>query len=191
MRLLFLDLETTGLVAKNNSILNIAAELHVDRKVVTSFEGTGFDKSATVNLGALKVNHYSLSEIDGMKSEELLLFNFCNWLLEQARQGPIVVAGHNPGFDVDFLKERLAKNNVVGLEELISYKQIDTAAIGRFLVLTKRLDADIVGSCSLVKLATALGIDLSKRKPHTAKDDVQISAEALYKMIDMHTVIAL
>ena len=182
MNLLIIDLETTGLDADNNGILSISATVFdKNRKVVTSFDAECNPEYAEIDLGALKVNRYSIDKIKSLKEEQRIIFDFCDWLLNLNLDGELVLGGHNPHFDISFIKSKLKKYNITGFDKAVSHRVLDTASIGRFLVLAGILkDAKV----SLRDLAAALNIEYDSRKHHSSKYDVDLTARLLFAMID-------
>ena len=183
MNLLILDLETTGLDAELNGILTICATLYdPTRQVKTSFLANCHAEDSEINLGALKVNKFSIKDVKSFADEKSAILNFCDWLLSLKVEGELVLGGHNPHFDLNFLKNKLKKYNVSGFDQAVSHRVIDTASIGRFLMLSGLLPS---GKVSLKDLALTLNVDYDGQKHHSAEYDVDLTARVLFRMIDM------
>lgn len=182
MNLLIIDLETTGLDTDNNGILSISAKVFdKNRKVVTFFDAECNPDYAEIDLGALKVNRYSIDKIKSLRNEKDIVLQFCDWLLNLNLEGELVLGGHNPHFDISFIKTKLKKYNIAGFDKAVSHRVLDTASIGRFLVLAGVLKDTKV---SLKDLALALNIEYDAGKHHTSKYDVDLTARLLFAMID-------
>jgi len=187
MKFLFIDTETTGIKADSNGLVEIAAEYHVDGKKVAEWNEKMFAKQQAplVNLQALKVNGHSVKGLHSLKDEAVELANFCEWLLKLDTKDLIIV-GHNIQFDIDFIKAALRKYGVEGFELITSTKTIDTVGLARTLMFAGKLNMGTVTSvhgANVGNLARALGVDLTNRKLHGAKDDVAVTAEIFYKMV--------
>lgn len=183
MNLLIIDLETSGLDAETNGIISIAAKLYdSDRKLLTSYNANCNPEGSEIDLGALKVNRFSIANIESFRSEKDIIKTFCDWLLGLKVQGELVLGGHNPHFDLGFIKSKLRKHGISGFDQAVSYRVIDTATIGRFLVLTGLISNVKV---SLKELAITLGIEYDASKHHSAEYDVDLTAKLLFAMIDL------
>lgn len=184
MNLLIIDLETTGLDSEINGIISIAAKLYnSERKVLSSFNSNCNPEDSEINLGALKVNRFSISNIKSSKSEKDIILSFCDWLLSIKTDTELVLGGHNPHFDLGFIKTKLRKYNISGFDQAVSHRVIDTAAIGRFLVLSGILPSN--SKISLKDLALTLNLEYDHTKHHNAEYDVELTAKLLFKMIDV------
>lgn len=183
MNILILDLETTGTDDTNNSIVSIAAKLFdKNRKVVNSFNMNCMDMTSEINLGALKVNRFTIGKLASHKSEKDVIYSFCDWLVELKVEGELVLGGHNPQFDIGFIKSKLKKYNVTGFDQAVSYRVLDTATIGRFLVMAGILPANT--KVSLKDLILAFNIPYDSTKAHGAEYDVDLTAQLLFAMVD-------
>lgn len=111
--LIVLDLETTGLDPKSDSIIEIAAVLLNNGKVIDKFQ---------TFIKPLKSNKISatVSTLTNIKSEDLIdapkLSEVHNNLLKFLGDRPII--GHNIGFDLDFLKANKINFTGEGLDTL-------------------------------------------------------------------------
>lgn len=183
MNLLIIDLETTGLDSETNGILSIAAKLYgSDREVKTSFSVNCNPEGSDINLGALKINRFTIADLKSFKPEREAIMHFCDWLLSLKVEGELVLGGHNPHFDINFLKSKFRKYNVSGFDQAASHRVIDTAAIGRFLVMAGILQNSKV---SLKDLVLTLNIEFDPSKHHNADYDVELTAKLLFAMIDL------
>jgi len=111
--LIILDLETTGLDAKKDSIIEIAAVLLKDGKIVDKFQ-------TLVQPAKNQVISSTVSVLTGIQASDLssapTLEEVREKLVNFIQDRPIV--GHNIGFDLDFLKENEFSFAKVGLDTL-------------------------------------------------------------------------
>lgn len=183
MNILFIDVETTGTDPAKHNMIEFAGRLDVDGKTITRFSTKFFNpQGATIDLGALKVNKTKISELMALKPEIQEAANLIDWLLDLPNkvQGPILVCGQNVQFDVGFLKALLAKYAVVGIEQIIGYKYIDTFSLAIALKQAGILQTD---KTNLEALGKAVGIDTSKYVLHTAEGDTNLVADVYYGVI--------
>lgn len=182
MTLIVFDLETTGLDSDKNGIISISAKVfNSNREVITSFDEECQPDNAEIDLGALKVNRYTLAKIDSLKTEESVLKDFCDFLLSLKFDGELVIVGHNPHFDISFIKSKLKKHNITGFDKAVSHRVVDTASLGRLLVMSGLIKDNKV---SLKDLAIALQIPYDAEKHHSANYDVDLTAKVLFAIID-------
>ncbi len=117
--MIIFDIETSGTDPVKNSIVSIGA---VDMKDPTAifYEECRIWDGAHVHEEALLVNGYTEAEIkDGNKqTEEILYLRFIDWLTSR---DDFVLAGHNPSFDLSFLRhaaERAHENYILSSRSL-------------------------------------------------------------------------
>ena len=184
MNILFIDTETTGLNPDKNCLVEIAAEFHVNGQRKTFFTESCYDKNSEVDINALKINGKRLSELTSSKTEEDVLRNFCDFL-SGLDSRELILCGHNVHFDVDFFKKRMAKYNLTGWDNAVSYRHLDTCVLSRFLISSGLLPLEL-GSrgSSLKSVAQMLNIDMSDIKLHSAHGDVILCSRVYYKLVD-------
>lgn len=202
MNILFIDTETTGLDPETHGILELAAQLYSDGKLIDTFNQAIKIEDLVANgrsvaIDALKVNGITFYNqgkvcmergIDFLGKEEEVLRNFVDWLVGATLKvdGKIFVAGQNVAFDLGFIKKSLSRNKFEGWDRGISYRNIDTSDISRFLIDTGvlRIPSELPSGSGLEKTALALGIEVRGRQLHTALEDVKLTAEVYYAMKD-------
>lgn len=187
MNILFIDVETTGLDANKHTMIELAARLDSDGKTIDKFHAKFFNsKNVHIDLGALKVNKVALKELMVAKPEIEEIARLVDWLLELTTKvkGQIYVSGQNVQFDVNFLKNTLAKYNVEGLDQIIGYKYIDTFSLAMGLINAGKLITEN-NKLNLENIAKSLNIDLTNKQLHTAEADVDIAAEVFYGLVKL------
>lgn len=185
MNILFIDTETTGLDPSKHTIIEIACRLDVDGKTVTRHSTKFYNPNAQIDLGALRVNKTKITDLVKAKPEAQEVAHLVDWLVElpDRVQGEIYLSGQNVTFDKEFLKALLGRYNVSGLDSIVGYKVLDTFGLALALVMKGKLKVE--GKLNLGNIAKALGVDLSKKKLHTADDDTDVAAEVLYKLLEL------
>ena len=189
MNIVFLDLETTGRDENKHGVIEIAARYDEDRETKAIFYKKFFDEKASVNLEALKVNNTAYGSLESLGHEDVAVSAFVDFLLNLPKDKQIYLAGLNVDFDVKFLIKLLEKHNIEGLDSVLPYRKIDLSGITIFLSgLVGLINFDSLKHKSggtLNKLCQLLDINIEQKELHTAKDDVDVTAEALYKLTDL------
>ncbi|MCF7831068.1 3'-5' exonuclease [Candidatus Gracilibacteria bacterium] len=156
MNLCFLDLETTGLDPKKDSIIEFSF-LVQDEK---GKELSRFDQVLIPERSPLTpyVTHITGITAEELKENGKYLAEIMPEVTEKIRDS--VIVGHNIGFDIQFLKEN-------GLD-LISNNYLDTHELARILLIDEE-------SYALEILSEKYGFNHSDA--HRAMSDVEASAE--------------
>lgn len=109
-RLLFLDLETTGFSTQYNCILEIAAEI-VDENYNICAQFHQYIKPRNrIPASVVELTRITDDMVKDCRSEKEVLMDFSEWICTHEFD---TVIGHNcKAFDLRFLRERCAYNNV-------------------------------------------------------------------------------
>lgn len=100
---LYIDLETTGLKPKENAIVQIAALVEIDGKIVEKFnENLAPMAHHVITPEALEINNLTLSQINGFQDSGEAFKKFIR-LVKKYPQ--FKLAGYNVRFDISFLQE--------------------------------------------------------------------------------------
>jgi len=159
-----LDIETTGLDAVNNEIIEIGAIKIHNRKIIDSFNSfVAPVNSIPAHITKLTgITQDMVKDAPAIKTVLPEFFDFC---------GDAALAAHNASFDINFI---LQKAKPLGL----TFHQpiIDTLALSReMLPELKRYKLNLV--------AEHLGIPLDNH--HRAVDDAKAAGEIMLKLFDM------
>ena len=194
-KILFLDLETTGVDPLKHMITQIAAEYHVNGNIVDKFNiylQAVPQQGTAISLGALKITKQTLASVmappprpdepnAGFRTTEAEgLMKFLDWLIGLDTKA-MFICGHNVAFDISFLKIALARYNIEQWDQVVSYKVEDTCSLARSM---QKAGLVSQGSVSLGTLANDLGISPPKGEHlHDAATDVRVTAKVYYKLI--------
>lgn len=179
MGTIYLDLETTG-IKHDTSIIEIAAEYHVNGSKVTSFDAKCFDPDSIVLLEALNVNKTRFVDLKSRKTEKDALMIFFDWLLDVVNEDTnLELSGVNIQFDSNFLAAR-AKKYSINIDGVLPYRLHDIGQESRLLIKHGLLEVKKSPGKgnSLKDLCSALGIEVGISQLHTAVGDV-----ALYPLV--------
>ena len=158
-----LDVETTGLSARNNHIIEIGIVKVKNLKITNRFQ-------SFVNPGC--EIPYFITQLTGITNDDVYdAPNFGN-LLDEINNfiGSSVISGHNLSFDDSFLSYEYIRNN----HEPLSNEKVCTLKIARRLFPSLR-------SKSLSSISSYL--KLKNSNAHRALADAEVTAQALIKMI--------
>ena len=165
-----LDLETTGLNAKRNSITEITA-IHFVNGQATDIFSTLVQPKEPIP--------YEVESLTGISNEMVAnappLMMVLNDLLSFIGPSPLLV-GHNVSFDLQFLKEKCLECGLVGLEHRIDIKKA---------LCTKVLAQKIMpGLPSYEGIVVATQCGYHNNNPHRAEADVRMSAAILFALVE-------
>jgi len=180
-KLFWFDTETDGLDFKRHDILQIAYIIEIDKKVEE--EGNFYLQPfnyATIEKGALEVNHLELSQIKTFPPPQEI-YRKLKAIIEKYvdrydRNDKFSMAGYNVHFDVDMFREYFIKNNDKFFGSLFDYHVLD------ILPLLYMLEYNNIIKLENYKLVTAckyFGIPLDA---HNALSDIRATRELFLKL---------
>ena len=184
-RLLFLDTETGGIDPNKYSLLTIGLVVW-DKSRGILYKNEVCQKLAEYNIcdEALNINQFDISkfsEKDILTANEIIdIFNFLKLEYFEGYSA-IPLAGHNIGFDIDFLK-LLYEKEKKDFEKDFSYKTVDTFSILQYLIHMGKLPENINNS---TKAFEFFNIIVNGR--HTALGDSIATAELYSKLLSFGT----
>lgn len=185
-KIVFLDTETGGLDASEQSILSIGAVIYQDGQILDRFYRVINEGAKLVTTpGALKVNGFTVDKIELEGETPFVVVNsFRNWMAMNGLTKDVTIGGHNINFDIGFVK-RLFQQAGLGVryEDVFNHRSIDTMAIAGFLGyagLMKHKNASLDNVLKELKL---------KREEvnHNALEDAELSAKAFTAMVGLVT----
>ena len=185
-KILFIDLETTGVDHTKHMITQIAAEYHINGNKLDEFfinVKAVPDQITAISLEALKITKQSLKQTltEGTPEPEAIM-NFVDWLLGLDTDR-MYICGHNVHFDVGFIKAVLQKYRLEQWDSIASYRIEDTCSLSRTL---RKCGVLPPGNSSLGNLASDLKIAPSKGEHlHNAATDVKVTAKIYYKLVKL------
>lgn len=127
------DSETGGLNAKTTSLLSLGFVFIKDGEIVNQLEFTLKHDIYKVTAEALKVNKINIPGHDVMGIPVSKAIDDFKDAVKKAfgSEKPTVI-GHNVGFDLGFVHEQFMPKEE--WEKYVSYRNVDTAGIARFLM---------------------------------------------------------
>lgn len=178
--MIIVDVETSGVNPKMNSIVSIGAVNFLDPQDQFYGECRVWDGAEIAEI-ALKVNGFTVEQLKDpkKKSVEELIGEFAKWLESFENK---TLAGQNPTFDRDFLN---ASAKRAGRKMLFWRRAIDLHAICYAHMLGRRLDVPVEEQRSAITSDMAFNyVGLPKEpRPHNALTGAKMEAESFSRLI--------
>jgi len=186
-KLLVIDTETGGVDPDRHSILSLAAVVWEDGRVTGELEVLVAETDITVTPKALEINgidlvaHSRAAVAPQAALAGLMAFVDDQFADDIAAGRQVVLAGHNVGFDVGFLR-RLCRLAGEAFPAVFSHRVLDTASVLRFLALAGHVPAAAVGSSEAF---AHMGIRVPVKLRHTALGDARATAELIGQLLGL------
>ena len=168
-RYIAFDVETTGLSAYSDRIIEIGAVLFEQGRPVKKF-GTLVNAGVSIPISASAVNNITNEMLLGAPSEKEVYIDLIDFMGDSL-DGKTVICAHNAKFDMDFLSETFMR---LGFNAEIKY--IDTLSLSRKLVK---------GLSNYKQNTVANHFNLINKKAHRAESDAEICGLILLKLIEL------
>lgn len=126
-RFISFDVETTGLDAYSDRIIELGAVLYENGKETSRFSSL-VNPGVSIPSSATEVNHITNKMIKNAPDEESIYPRFIDFI-DDAIEGKTIIVAHNAKFDLDFLTRAFQR---LGINAEMRY--IDTLSISRKLV---------------------------------------------------------
>jgi DNA polymerase-3 subunit epsilon len=185
--ILVLETETGGIDPDRHSLLSIGAVVWEDGRRGAEIEILVAEPELTVTARAMEINRIDLvahARHAAAPAEALAMLT--RFVADQFSQAfasgeRVVLAGHNIGFDVGFLK-RLFRMTGSDFEAVFSHRVLDTASILRFLSLAGLAPEGVAASNEAFRY---FEISVPAADRHTALGDARATAELLTRLVDL------
>jgi len=183
MKILWFDVETTGLDAKKNDIITFAGIIEIDGKIVDEiYLKMQPHNWETIDNSALEVNGITREELKTFQSPDEAHKKLISFLSKNVNRynkfDKYQPAGYNVTFDMQFLAEFFKKCNDKYFGSWIDYHKLDVATLVMFFKLKGLLKLE---KYRLTYVAEALNIPLMA---HDAKEDIMATREIFYKLLN-------
>jgi DNA polymerase III epsilon subunit-like protein len=182
--MLFLDTETGGLDPHSHSLLSLGLVVGDGPKVSHSLEILIRHEPYVVSGGGLAVNRIDLVAHSRDALDPAVALTVLDVFLDQHFPHmckPVILAGHNVGFDQAFLKAFLAGQGRA-MEPRFSHRVVDTHSIASALRDAGRLP---LANLSSTALFAHFGIEVPEDKRHTALGDALATFELYWKLVGL------
>jgi DNA polymerase-3 subunit epsilon len=180
MKLLYLDLETTGLNPNENAIIELSGILEVNEKPQESFSiYMRPDTDQIINSDALNAIGLDLNTIERYPSQEIGYSRFIKILEKYVnpydKNDKLFLVGYNiHGFDVPFLRNFFERNHNKYFGSYFYHPSIDVMLLASYFSMRQR---DNLPNFKLPTIAKSLGISVDDARLHSALYDVTITRD--------------
>lgn len=183
MKILFFDLETTGVNFWQHGIHQISGCIEIDGIVVEKFNfKVAPNPSAKVDIEALKVGNVTLEQIQSYRSMKMVYVDFCNMLNKYCdkfnKQDKFFLCGfNNASFDNPFLRAWFVQNGDQYFGSWFWSNPLDT-----FILATQKLllEREQMIDFKLKTVCKQLGIIVDESKLHDAEYDIDLTRTLYY-----------
>ncbi len=184
MKILFIDLETTGIDPRKNGVVQIAGVIEIDGKVADEFEfKCGVYPDQILDAKALQVIGKTAQEIAAYPAPGLaykgLLEVFDKHIDRYNKNDKFMMVGQNPHFDYEFLTEFFRRNGNAFFYAYVQFHLIDLIAITALFRSAGKID---VPNMKLPTMTAYFGIE---HKAHDAKEDINATRELYHLYADL------
>ena len=164
-----LDIETTGLNPQIDKIIEIAAILFENGKIIDKYS-TLINPSRTIPFKVTQINNITNRMVQNAPTEKEAYEQFPHFL-QEALNGKIIICAHNAPFDIAFLKEFLEKQDCTG-----SILYIDTLPLAKSKIKNLR---------NYKQNTVANHFKIHNKNPHRAFSDAETCGKILWKLLNI------
>ena len=182
-KILWNDLETGGADSKKHAVLQIAAVIEIDGKIVDQFESKVRPFPGKIATDeALEVTGFTREEIETFPKPTEVMQRFDSFLARHGQRKNkaerYIMAGYNNGFDNDFLSQWYADitGGPYAYWDFLQFSPIDPLPICRAMRMAGIIDTP---DTKLGTLCNYFGIPI---KAHDALSDVLATRELTHKV---------
>ncbi|GIV31617.1 MAG: hypothetical protein KatS3mg029_0968 [Saprospiraceae bacterium] len=183
-KILFIDTETGGLNPFKHDLLSVGLVVWADGQIVARKEILIKGHPRRCTEEALAVNGIDLkthnqNALDKASAVQQII----DFLHEHFEKLPVIVAGHNVGFDIAFLRQ-LFLSQGLDFDQYFSHRSIDTSSILQYLGLLQNLpNEEVQRRASSDRAFRDYGIEVPRGKRHTALADAIATAQLFTRLI--------
>lgn len=179
--MIVVDIEASGLDAKESSIVSVGA-IGFNNPENQFYEECRIFEGAHVNEDSLKVNGFTEEQIRDpkKKTDREVVEAFLAWSRTCKEW---TLAGQNPSFDRDFLKETAYRYHV---NWPIAHRTVDLHSVAYAHFVKKGIEIPLKNNHSdldLDNIAKFVGLT-SEPEPHNALNGAKFAAEALSRLLN-------
>lgn len=183
-KVMYIDVETSGLNTSNNALLQLAGIIEIDGKERESFNFLiRPHKSALINDRALEVNGMTREEIKEYPPYKKQYNNFIailsGYIDKYDKTDKFYFVGYNARFDMDFLREFFNRNNNQYFGSWFFFPPIDVMNIAAVHMM---ISDERCKDFKLITIAEHYGISLENKKMHDAMTDIRVT-QKLFKVL--------
>ena len=176
MKLIYLDVETTGIPCPDSGLIQLAGQIEIDDEVVENFDFRmkPFDDD-TISDEALEVNGVTRQDLADFTDAEVVFNAFIELLSRYIdrydRKDKFHLVAYNARFDADHLRAWYEKNGDRYYGSWFWHPPIDVMSLAAAKLMNKRHE---LANFRLPSVAKALGIAVTEDRLHDALYDVEL-----------------
>ena len=180
-KLVWIDIESTGLDPKRNDIIQLGFIIEIDNKIVhkEKFNLQPFDYS-TIEPKALETNHLTIEQIKTFEQPQVIYKKLVNilgtYVNKYDRNDKFIPCGYNVNFDIGFLREFFLKNGDKYFGSWFDYHYLDGMAL---VFLMRYLGKLKLENYRLETSAKHYGIKINA---HDALSDIEATRELILEI---------
>jgi DNA polymerase-3 subunit epsilon len=180
MKILYLDLETTGLNPNENAIIELSGILEVNKEPQESFSiYMKPDSDQVVDNEALKAIGIDEDTINSYPTQQTGYSRFISFLEKYInpydKTDKLFLVGYNiHSFDVPFLRTFFNRNNNKYFGSYFHHPSIDVMLLVSYFSMSQRSN---LPNFKLSTIAKSLGIEVDEERLHMALYDVKITRD--------------
>lgn len=180
-KILYIDVETSGLDSKTNDILQIAGLIEINGEIKEKFNYfmQPFDYT-TIEESALAINKLTVAKLKTFESPRVVYFKlikvFDKYIDKYNKKDKFSPAGYNVNFDRDFLNQFFIKNCDKYFGSYVDYHLIDPASVLALLEYKGLIELE---SYKLENVCDYFGIPI---KSHDAMEDITATHKLIQKL---------
>jgi len=189
LKLLFLDVETTGLEAPRSGLIQLAGIIETDGRLSETFNFRVRPFAGDeISDEALRVTRVSRLDIAEHPPPEQVFLRFTN-LLERYvdrynRSDKFHVVAYNAAFDHSHLRSWFEKNGDRFFGSWFWHPPIDVMGLAAAALMKNRCT---IGSFKLTSVAAAMGLPVDDAQAHDALYDIRLT-RSLYHALLKHPI---
>lgn len=188
MKLLFIDLETTGTRYWKDGIHQMSGCIDIDGEIKESFNFfVRPNPNAQINEVALSVGHVTLEQVQAYPPMEEIYAKFVKMLSKYVNKFDktdkfYIVGFNNASFDNSFLQAFFKQNGDDYYGSWFWPNSLDTYVLVTPLLASIR---STMPNFKLSTVATYLGIDVIESRLHDAEYDIELTRGVYYKYLEL------
>lgn len=183
-KLLWVDVESTGLDPKKQDIIQIAGLVEINHQIVEeiSFRCQPFDYSA-IEMSALEVNHVTVDDLKKLESPKVVYTKLMTVLDKYVdrynKKDKFIFAGYNVGFDIAMMQNFFLKNGNNYFGSYCDYHKLDVAAI---VLVLEYMGLIRLEGFRLINVAKYLRLTTEDENSHDALADIKLTREVFFRL---------
>jgi DNA polymerase-3 subunit epsilon len=183
-KILFLDTETGGLNPARHDLLSVGLVVWEDENIAAEKEILLKGSPGRVTEEAMAVNRIDLERHNRLAlSKPKAVEEIIRFVDEYFEEKPVIVAGHNVGFDMAFLRQLFEKQGV-SFGKYFSHRHIDTSSILQYIGIQRNYsNKEIQSFSSSDKAFRNFGVHIEPEVRHTALADAAATAQLFTQLI--------